>query len=482
MHKIFLKPTAVGTLLACLTLFLFLRIPSLVEPYWYGDEGIYAVIGHSLREGAVLYRDIWDNKPPILYLLYASVEGNLFGIKLLSLVFGLASVSVFYYLAQKLFKKRVSIIVGTALFALLLGLPLLEGNIANAENFMLLPLLCAAASIFLSNTLRVYFLGGLFLSIALMTKVVAVFDIAAFLFVIFLQNRDRAKSFFIAFLSSIKSKKNQTILIGVISLPVVFIVLYTAINALPYFLSSVFTKNVDYVGQNNHFLFPLGWVALKIFLLISALALIYKYRKKFTFPEQMIFTWMIFAVFSMFFSERPYTHYVLMGIIPFSLLISCLFERLRIIALIAVIGISFLVYSYFPIYKKNILYYTNYGDYIIGKKSFNEYVGFFDKYAVRDYMLADSVLSLTASEGSVYFWSDSAQLYMLTQSTPLTQYIVAYHSLMYEDALQKTITQLHEKSPKYIVSTKGKEIPQELLTGYTVKYIVEGAIIYEKNN
>ena len=29
----------------------FLRIPSLFEPYWYGDEGIYLTIGQAMRHG-----------------------------------------------------------------------------------------------------------------------------------------------------------------------------------------------------------------------------------------------------------------------------------------------------------------------------------------------------------------------------------------------------------------------------------------------
>src|SRR3990167_11223703 len=125
------------------SLFALLRFPSIFEPYWYGDEGIYQVIGVALREGRVLYSEIWDNKPPILYLIYAIFSGEQFYVRLASLIVGIGTIVVFYYLAIKIFKNLYSIYFSTAFFALMFSLPVLEGNIANAENFMLLPVIGA---------------------------------------------------------------------------------------------------------------------------------------------------------------------------------------------------------------------------------------------------------------------------------------------------------------------------------------------------
>ena len=43
-------------------LFVVLRFPSLFEPNWYGDEGIYQSIGFGLRSGRQFYTGVWDNK------------------------------------------------------------------------------------------------------------------------------------------------------------------------------------------------------------------------------------------------------------------------------------------------------------------------------------------------------------------------------------------------------------------------------------
>ena len=38
-------------ILIILGVVVFLRVPSLFEPYWYGDEGIYLTIGRAMRSG-----------------------------------------------------------------------------------------------------------------------------------------------------------------------------------------------------------------------------------------------------------------------------------------------------------------------------------------------------------------------------------------------------------------------------------------------
>ena len=79
-----------------LIVFSLLRLPSLFEPLWYGDEGIYQVLGRAVLHGTTLYQGIWDNKPPFLYLTYALVNADQFAIRLLSFLAGILSVYGFY--------------------------------------------------------------------------------------------------------------------------------------------------------------------------------------------------------------------------------------------------------------------------------------------------------------------------------------------------------------------------------------------------
>jgi hypothetical protein len=51
---------------------LALRLPSLVQPAG-GDQGLYAYEGQRVLAGSVPYRDVWDQKPPGIAFLYASL-------------------------------------------------------------------------------------------------------------------------------------------------------------------------------------------------------------------------------------------------------------------------------------------------------------------------------------------------------------------------------------------------------------------------
>ena len=45
------------------------------------DQGTYLTIGRSLLQGRILYRDLWDNKPPGIFYIYALI-GKLFGVRM----------------------------------------------------------------------------------------------------------------------------------------------------------------------------------------------------------------------------------------------------------------------------------------------------------------------------------------------------------------------------------------------------------------
>ena len=186
------KKSTFWILLGLSIVFFLFRLPSLTEPYWYGDEGIYHAIGMGLRDGRLLYSEIWDNKPPLLYLIY-TIFSEQFYIRFLSLLFGVASVWAFFQLATTLLKDKKAEIAATVFFTILFGIPLLEGNIANAENFMLLPIILACCLFYATitkeqenGTGRTSFIAGILLGFAFLTKTVALFDLLALLVFYFL--------------------------------------------------------------------------------------------------------------------------------------------------------------------------------------------------------------------------------------------------------------------------------------------------------
>ena len=55
-----------------LAFLVILRLPSLVQPAG-GDQGLYGYAGQRLLAGGVMYRDMWDQKPPAVAAIYALV-------------------------------------------------------------------------------------------------------------------------------------------------------------------------------------------------------------------------------------------------------------------------------------------------------------------------------------------------------------------------------------------------------------------------
>jgi hypothetical protein len=500
--------------IALCMLFFFLRLPSIIEPYWYGDEGIYEVVGQSMDQGRLLYRDIWDNKPPLLYVVYALAGGDQPTIKTFSIIAGLLSVIAFFLLSQKLFKKQRISLITTTIYVLLLATPILEGNIANAEDFILFPTILAGLLIYkvlnkdastpkqysIFNLQSSIFIAGLLLGIAFLFKIVAVFDLAAFFEFFIMMNLPPNitwKSFATA-LSHARQKNHQdpwlrsflttswVLLLGFL-LPLFLTIIYFTLNhAFVAFFQAVFSGNVSYVGsQNNLWGIPQGLLIIKCLLLIGAMYSVFKKRNRFTKPTLFILLWLIFSLFNAYFSERPYTHYVIVLLPSFCLFIGLLFAsqktiyRLKIFVGIIVVLLVLLFQFQFNI-PKSFSYYGNAIQFLQGKKSVEEYQSFFDPKVPRDYAVASFIEKTTTPTDNVFIWGNNPQIYALAHKLPPEKYTVAYH-ITQNNAFEQTQGAIDTVKPKYIIALKEIQPLPFQLPLYIMQYNLPGAIIYERS-
>ncbi len=114
---------------------LALRLPSLVEPPTFNDEGTYADIGWALDHGAVLYRDVWGHYTPGVYwlgaalnLLHSSVL--VFHIALAAAV-ALTAFGIWRFCGR--FASRPVAWAATLGFVILASLPTLESDVLYVE-------------------------------------------------------------------------------------------------------------------------------------------------------------------------------------------------------------------------------------------------------------------------------------------------------------------------------------------------------------
>ena len=66
------------------------RLPFLGEPL-YSDQALFSLIGAGLRGGSAPYADLWDHKPPLVYVAYALADALPGGIVLAEIALVAAS-------------------------------------------------------------------------------------------------------------------------------------------------------------------------------------------------------------------------------------------------------------------------------------------------------------------------------------------------------------------------------------------------------
>ncbi len=468
-------------LLLISVIFTILRFPSLYEPNWYGDEGVYQAIGVLINNGASLYSGAWDNKPPLLLVLYAVLNSDQFIIRATSLIFGLISVWIFYFLSRKLFSKdKYSSVLSTTIYTLIFGSILIEGNIANAENFMLLPILLGAYLVITGESFKkvwhfkTYLFAGFLISIAFLTKIVAVFDFMAFTFFLLIDPEKNLKEKIY--------KKTLPFIIG-FSLPVIFVMGYfLATNNFKDFMDAFLFSNVGYVGKENEFIIPQGLLFIKSTLLMTFLLFIFWKRNKINRNVMFISVWFAFALFNAFFSQRPYTHYLIMLLPSFSLMIGAIiyYKKERFLLFIFLILGTIAVHHSFILEDEFTKYYSNFIKFTLNKKTLTEYQVYFDKITPLDYEVANYINSNTNDNESVLIWGNNAQVYKLTNKTPLFRYTVAYHVSFFPTGLSDMQNAITTKKPKLIITMPNVPDFPLPLTGYNEKIDIHGAKVYEK--
>src|SRR5581483_4939433 len=126
------KPWLVFLAVAAVTL--VGRIPGIIAPPWDIDEGLYAAVGQAVGQGELLYRDVWDNKPPAIYFLYELIEKNFnhsyVDFRWAATFFLIATAGVIFYLARKISSADKAYWT-LVIFSFLAIVPIFETHVTN---------------------------------------------------------------------------------------------------------------------------------------------------------------------------------------------------------------------------------------------------------------------------------------------------------------------------------------------------------------
>jgi len=476
--------------LVFLLAFVFLlRIPSLFEPHYYGDEMIYIVLGQAVRKGLVLYKDVHDNKPPLLYLL-AAVAGNVFWFRaILSFAF-VATTALFWKLCTVLFSKNEKLPpLATILFGVFGSIPLTEGQIANAELFMI-GFSIAGLLILLATkktTPKRAFISGVLFSFASLLKIPAAFDmlVVLMLFALSLKlTKDSIRIF---------SRKAVPFAGGFFIPIIISIIWYYLRGAGKEYIIAAYLENVGYLSSfrpndvAQPFLVKNGPLLIRGVILLISYALLWTYRKKLTKPFILASAWLFAALFAITLSERPYPHYVIQALPALAILFAMLVYEKTLSQVYVIIPL--LVFFAAPVYYKfwyyqSFPYYQNFTQFVSGDKTKREYFSYFDQNTSRNYAIAKDIRMLTKEDDFVFVWYDGAPIYALSNRLPPTKYIAGYHINDF-DTPDNTIMKLSKNFPSAIVvlpnSPDFPALNKFLKENYLEYTNRDGAIIWKRS-
>jgi len=465
----------------CLVLFssLILRIPGLFEPCWYGDEAIYLVMGQAWQKGLTLYKDIFDHKPPLIFIM-AGLTGNVVLFRLVLLTWNLFTLTAIYQLAKIIFSKsRLAVNLSPILF--LVFSTLCEGNIANAEIFFALPNLLAGLLILKQTKNKqtnkwLFLLAGFLFSLGFLFKPPAAAAFAVFGIWYLLKNSK------VSIRQRIRSWPVCLSLIGFI-FPIGLITgFYFNKGAGEYFLSAVLTTNISYLGSwttqkhtSTGFLQSFLVQRTLILLIVSSALVVLHKLKKINANSFLINLWFGFNLYAALLSERPYPHYLIQPALPLSFLLINLFYRKKLanktvsgillaLAFAAYLWVQFWHYPLFP-------YYKNFLEFGLGYKNKAEYINYFGSNLEFTYETAKYIKLRTKKDEQIFIWGTSPCIYKLTGRLPVSRYITSFHIHDFQ-ARTKTIQKIKKYQPNLILTleTETRSFPQ--LEGYLASQYV----------
>lgn len=485
---------------ALIVLFVLLRLPSLFEPHWHSDEGLYASMAEAMEQGSVLYSDIFDHKPPFIFYLYMVGDHatRFVWVKLLSMLSGVLGVVGSSLLLRDKFGHKIALWLGLVA-TILLSTPLLSTNTANTENFFV-PLVIWGLYLALKSGSKYLFVAGSLMGLAIWWKPVALFDfLAVGLFLLLTQ----LTSFRWSALKSFASA-NWRLAAGFFWPTLLVIAIQIGQDNLVNFYNAVVLANLNYIGDTSDksalltFLSSLSFRALLSAAILAIWVYLYKVRKlrELTLLALLVLTLEVFGAFS---SGRGYSHYLQQAVPGFLLLTSVVVTKVRHVQrawqswlLAAIVPVSTVLLLVFFLINGNISatevqeklrYYPDFVRSITGGMDYAQSPSF----RGREERLQELALLLDQHERqSVYIYSLDCWVYHDLQIPPQVFYLNPFHMYVFaEEAIPRTLRELEENAIQYIVVDRTLGVVPELDDVIEYEYQLEqeseNFVLYRRN-
>lgn len=465
-----------------------LRFPSLFEPFWYGDEGIFAAVARNLNFGGVLYQTAWDNKPPLIYLTYSTIF-RFFGVSILNLhlaatIAVLVCATAIYQIVKSSYGAKRGLIA-MFLFGLMTSFRVFEGNLALTEVFMIslisIAMLLVIKKKFSFSSL---FLAGILFGLSSLYKQVGVFEAAACGLYLFLITRS-FKTFFL---------KGFLLSLGFLVPYTITLLYFFRLQLVNEYIFAAYTYYKIYLNESPQYAILIN--VLKYSPVIFAFLFgLYKKKTKNLTVFNLFLLWLTFSFLGSYFSGRAYGHYMIQSLPALSIVLSTIyFKRLKKVSIFFGITIAITLLLLTRLFFSNIFfwnpydqvkYYDNFFELLVGQRSVDDYNNYFDRN-VNSIMALNDFLRVNKAEGQVvYVWGDIAWLYAISDVRNPSRYVTSFHVFGVPNGQEEVAEDLIKKAPVYIIKPPHSigyfEKLEKLITrDYTLVSTIEENKIYQR--
>lgn len=441
-------------LLLILLLQVVLRVPFLMEPL-ERDEGVYGYLAQTMLRGDVLYKDAIDNKPPVVFFIYAFVFKTLgqtiLGLHLFSLFISLLTTLLLFLIASELISKKAGLI-SAFFYALFSGGPMVQGSSANTEVFVVF---FVSLSLYLfvfaykNGKEILYPVIGLIMGIAFMTKQVALFNFIVLLLFTFFATKNLR----------LKIKRISFLLFGFVLIPIFFLFYFVHHNALNDFIYNAFIYNFEYVKPMIN---PGLWGSwFNIFLnensilwVFSISSIAYILTKERRFDGMLLSLWAIFSFFAVASGGFYFGHYYIL-VIPSLCLLSGYFlsrwenivrESLPQVLLVVVV----LVFSLYII-KHQHPYYLFYSPTQISISKYGMGNNFPNSVKVGKWIKDNS-----NQQDKLFMWGAQPEINFYAQRASVSRFFCAHPFYLnpkfnVEEGKREVYDQIKKERPRFII-------------------------------
>jgi hypothetical protein len=484
------------------------RIPGLADPPWLNDEGVYASVGRALLHGEKLYRQVWENKPPGIYLLNAAAEQAagashaIAAIRFLALAASVVALGAVYCLVAG---RRGS---GPALLAVAftgigLDLPLIDGTEANAEIFVAAASACGMALVWsvltnqdqrerLSRSPRLLLvLAGIAFGVSILLKLPAGADaVGAVLAIVFYRiPRRSAKTAPMPTMrqgSGAKSFGRLALLVLGAAIPLGAVLVWLACQGLVGdALYATIGYNRGYVSTGQSLHSPLvGLLTVAAPLAALTIGSVLAWRGRHTvLPFSAAMSWWLgLALLGALASGRTYPHYFLQAVAPAAICLALLTERLpirirgeagagssersarlyrRIVAtivvlwaLIVTLGSAIALAQAGPNPSPGsdvVAYYAYYWQHVTGGLDDTAYGNRIDPRVERNVAAAAYVRTHPLTNHRLYVWGNAPWIYYLSGYEHAARFLSAFYRPVVPGSGAGVLPGLEDNPPAYIV-------------------------------